>query len=193
MKRALRNLIAFVFLGGIFSLIYNDLDNLWNASYMLSMVGLTLIFFVFWLCVPVLVVALRGAKRRRRNEADYAEWSKQHPSIGDATLHERGTLYIADGSGLEAVSVPGELGDVAFAGLRKSGWRKIQRVHSYLGGGKLRFAGKALELTFPVAEIRDLKVTNGGLVLAVADEGRTRRFAFTCRNPLIAARFLTEN
>ena len=53
---ALRKLIAFVFLGGMFWFIYQDLDNLDKPWFMHALGLITVAFAFFWLLIPMVVV-----------------------------------------------------------------------------------------------------------------------------------------
>ena len=74
MLYALRKLIAFVFLGGIFWLIYRDPEAIGSPVLMNTLGALTLIFGLFWFIVPVLVVRSRIRRRAEQNQARYAHW-----------------------------------------------------------------------------------------------------------------------
>ena len=50
---ALRKLIAFVFLGGMFWFIYQDLDNLDKPWFMHALGLITISFAFFWLIIPM--------------------------------------------------------------------------------------------------------------------------------------------
>ncbi len=56
---ALRKLIAFVFLGGMFWFVYQDLDNLDKPWFMHALGLITIAFAFFWLLIPMIVVELR--------------------------------------------------------------------------------------------------------------------------------------
>ena len=56
---ALRKLIAFVFLGGMFWFIYQDLGNLDQPWFMHALGLITIAFAFFWLLIPVAVVWYR--------------------------------------------------------------------------------------------------------------------------------------
>ena len=57
---ALRKLIAFVFLGGIFWFIYQDLDNLDKPWFMHALGMITVAFAFFWLLIPMVVGPMIG-------------------------------------------------------------------------------------------------------------------------------------
>ena len=111
---ALRKLIAFVFLGGMFWFIYQDLDNLDKPWFMHALGLIAVAFAFFWLVIPMVVVWTRRRSRVRRNRERHAKWLAEggtsglspHPagrgktaslaSIGKTDLiffHEKGTLY----------------------------------------------------------------------------------------------------
>ena len=71
---ALRKLIAFVFLGGMFWFIYQDLDNLDKPWFMHALGLIAIVFAFFWLLIPMVVVRFRIAARRRQNLTRYGEW-----------------------------------------------------------------------------------------------------------------------
>ena len=52
---ALRKLIAFVFLGGMFWFIYQDLDNLDKPWFMHALGMIAIAFAFFWLLIPMVV------------------------------------------------------------------------------------------------------------------------------------------
>ena len=199
---ALRKLIAFVFLSGMFWFIYQDLDNLDKPWFMHALGLIAVAFAFFWLLIPMVVVRFRIAARRRQNLARYGEWRAALGSGGPQPLekgggrlrledgervyfHERGTLYVRNRCGFDGVSVPGRPGDVAFPRLRHLR-RKIQRVHFYLTGRRVVFLGKELDRSFSLSPDLSFSDTPGGLVFAfpVAEGGE---MAFTFRNPLVVA------
>lgn len=209
MLHALRNLIAFVFLLGIFWFIYRDPDNIWNPGFQLVIGGLVFVFALFWFFVPALVVKMRIIRRIAKNRRGYLEWrreSPRHPSVderlankarvrlgeGERMLwHERGTLYVDENAGFDGFSVFGRPGDVAFPRVRDCN-RKIQRVHCYLTDRRLFFQGKELDLEFFRTEAAVKSVTPGGIVFAVrlASVPSPVTLAFTFQNPLIVAELL---
>lgn len=205
---ALRKLIAFVFLGGIFWFVYSDPTDIGKPWFMHTLGVITAIFGVFWMVVPVLVVKFRIRARVRRNRVRYAEWlagegarpvepmRKEHPGLGlkdgeRAYYHEKGTLYVEKGAGFDEISVVGKPGDVAFPGARRLG-RKIQRTHFYMTDRRLMFVGKSLHFSAELPELRDLKVEPGGLSFVVRRDGRDVRMAITFQNPLVVARIMEE-
>ena len=110
---ALRKLIAFVFLGGMFWFIYQDLDNLDKPWFMHALGLITIAFAFFWLLIPMVVVKLRIRRRIKQNRERYEKWLadggvaairprpaqkvRLKPVNPDemAFFHEKGTLYIA--------------------------------------------------------------------------------------------------
>ena len=74
MTYALRKLIAFVFLGGMFWFIYQDLDNLDKPWFMHALGMLAVVFAFFWLLIPMVVVRLRIRHRVGRNQERYDRW-----------------------------------------------------------------------------------------------------------------------
>jgi hypothetical protein len=111
---SLRKLIAFVFLGGMFWFIYQDLDNLDKPWFMHALGMITVAFAFFWLLIPMVVVWVRRRRRVRRNRERHAKWIAEggvtgirpHPAgRGKAAnvtsiakddqiyFHEKGTLY----------------------------------------------------------------------------------------------------
>ena len=71
---ALRKLIAFVFLGGMFWFIYQDLDNLGKPWFMHALGLIAIVFAFFWLLIPMVVVWLRIRSRRAKNRERHAQW-----------------------------------------------------------------------------------------------------------------------
>ena len=199
---ALRKLIAFVFLGGMFWFIYQDLDNLDKPWFMHALGLIAIVFAFFWLLIPMVVVRFRIAARRRQNLTRYGEWRTALGSgglrplekgggrrrLGDGEkvyFHERGTLYVRAGAGFDEVSVSGRPGDVAFPRLRHFR-RKIQRVHFYLTDRRVVFLGKALDRAIALSDDLSFSDTPGGIVFSfpTAEGGE---MAFTFRNPLVVA------
>ena len=109
---ALRKLIAFVFLGGMFWFIYQDLDNLNKPWFMHALGLITIAFAFFWLLIPMIVVKLRIRRRLKQNRERYEKWLadggiasiRPRPAQKDRLnpvdpgeqdfFHEKGTLYI---------------------------------------------------------------------------------------------------
>lgn len=202
MLYALRKLIAFVFLGGIFWFIYRDPAKIGKPVFMNTLGILTLVFGVFWLTIPGLVVQMRIRKRIRKNRAGFAAWrsgggeGKLVPlpkkacrlelAEGEtAYAHEKGTVYVESGAGLDAVAVPGRPGDVAFPKLRRCD-RKIQRTHYYLTDRRIALCGKELNTSIVLADVVRVEVRPGGLVFFMKRDGGERAYAFTFPNPLVA-------
>ena len=199
---ALRKLIAFVFLGGMFWFIYQDLDNLDKPWFMHALGLIAIVFAFFWLLIPMVVVRFRIAARRRQNLTRYGEWCAAlgpggprplekgggRLRLGDGEkvyFHERGTLYVRAGAGFDEVSVSGRPGDVAFPRLRHLR-RKIQRVHFYLTDRRVVFLGKELDRAFALSDDLSFSDAPGGIVFSFpsAEGGE---MAFTFRNPLVVA------
>ena len=205
MKYALRKLIAFIFLLGILWLIYRDVDNIWDQSYMMHIFGLFVVFAAFWLLVPLLVVWARIRRRERKNRCGYAEWRAKsgdgalHPHHRNPRLnidpeetlwfHEKGTFYVTDNPALDAVTTSGRIGDVAFPREPRV-WRKAQRVHCYFTSRRILFLGKDLDCDFAFAEISAFHTTPGGIVFNLRRGELAFRVAFTFVNPLIASDIL---
>ncbi len=98
---ALRKLIAFVFLGGLFWFIYQDLDNLEQPWFMHALGLIVIAFAFFWLLIPMVVVHFRIVARRRQNAASYAEWRAALGPGGPQPLAKGGgRLQLADGGEL---------------------------------------------------------------------------------------------
>lgn len=206
MTYALRKLIAFVFLGGIFWFVYRDLGEMWNPSFQLSVGILVAAFALVWLIVPVLVVYFRSRARVRRNRAGYAAWLAALPPEGPrplagvgerlvlaegerAYLVEKGTLYVTSGCGYDALSVPGAVGEVAFPGQHRIN-RKVQRVRCYLTDRRLVFCGKELRIEWPLQSPFAYRVSPGGLVFERTGASGRALLAFTFTNPLVTADLL---
>ena len=119
MTYALRKLIAFVFLGGMFWFIYQDLDNLDQPWFMHALGLITIAFAFFWLLIPMVVVWYRIRRRCAQNKARYQKWLDEGGAANlrprpvknvrlvavdpdeRALFHEKGTLYV------DAVAQPG--------------------------------------------------------------------------------------
>ena len=200
---ALRKLIAFMFLGGMFWFIYQDLGNLDKPWFMHALGLITIAFAFFWLLIPMVVVKLRIRRRIGLNKERYQKWLadggisairprpakkvRLEPVDPDeqAFFHEKGTLY-AKGvvAGLDVSSRPiGRPSDVAFPGHRSEGY-VCQRTHCYFTDCRIVFAGKGVDINIPLADLKNTVVEPGGIVFETAD---AVRFAFTFQNPLIAA------
>ena len=197
---ALRKLIAFVFLGGMFWFIYQDLDNLDKPWFMHALGLITVAFAFFWLLIPMIVVYFRIRRRRMQNRERYMQWRTE---LGEGNLqphskrnarldlepdeqvyfHEKGTLYATKDAALGAVSRAGRPSDVAFPRFNRSCCR-IQRTHCYMTDRRLLFVGKELFRSIPFAALKSFVDTPGGLVFAIAEEGKDVRLAFTFQNPL---------
>ena len=215
MTYALRKLIAFVFLGGLFWFVYQDLDNLGEDWFMHALGLITVVFALFWLFIPMVVVWTRRRRRVRRNRERYEKWLSEGGAgsvrarradggrtakvasigVGDVIFfHEKGTLYSELGklSPEDAKHVQGPVGrpsDVAFPRFRRM-CRVEQRTHCYFTSRGVAFAGKDLDFAVPFAELKSLQVEPGGLVFEAARGGRSERYAFTFQNPLVAADML---
>ena len=203
---ALRKLIAFVFLGGMFWFIYQDLDNLDKPWFMHALGLITVAFAFFWLLIPMIVVHFRIRHRRVQNRERYALWRAK---IGDNVpqplprrnahldlepdeqvyFHEKGTLYATKDAALGAVSRAGRPSDVAFPHFNHS-CSRLQRTHCYMTDRRLLFVGKELFKSVPFDALKSSSDTPGGLVFAIAGEGKDVRLAFTFQNPLIASDIL---
>lgn len=200
---ALRKLIAFVFLLGIFWFIYQDPGNLGEEWFMQTLGLIVLAFAVFWLVVPWLVVRLRIARRRRQNRERYAVWRtevgenivrEERRRIDKLPLeegervffHEKGTLYARPRAGFDAISHKGKPGDVAFPGYDRL-CRRVQRTHCYFTDRRVLFLGKELDFGLPYAEMSSVRDTPGGIVFTSVREEKKTETAFTFQNPLIAS------
>ena len=203
MTYALRKLIAFVFLGGMFWFIYQDLGNLDKPWFMHALGLITIAFAFFWLAIPMIVVKLRIRRRIRQNRERYRKWLAEggvaairprpakrvglEPVDPDeqALFHEKGTLYVsACVPGLDVSARPlGRPSDVAFPRHRRDGY-VCQRTHCYFTNRRILFAGKGVDINIALADRKDTIVEPGGVVFEAADG---TRFAFTFQNPLIAA------
>lgn len=200
---ALRKLIAFVFLGGMFWFVYQDLDNLDKPWFMHALGLITIVFAVFWLLIPMIVVKLRICRRIRQNKERYQKWLadggvaairprpakkvRLEPVDPDeqAFFHEKGTLYVRGRvPGLDVSLRPvGRPSDVAFPGHRSDGY-VCQRTHCYFTNRRIVFAGKGVDINILLADLKNIVVEPGGIVFETTD---AMRFAFTFQNPLIAA------
>ena len=203
---ALRKLIAFVFLGGMFWFIYQDLDNLEKPWFMHALGLLAVVFAFFWLLIPMVVVRLRIRRRVAQNRARYARWLegggkegvRELPakavrlSLGPgerALFHEKGTLYFDCGPELfpDAATRPrGRPSDVAFPGFRGD-CRVAQRTHCYFTNRRVAFVGKDLDISIAFADLASTSPKPGGILSAVEGGGREAHLAITFQNPLIAA------
>ena len=214
---ALRKLIAFVFLGGMFWFIYQDLGNLDKPWFMHALGMIAIAFAFFWLLIPMVVVWFRIRRRHAQNQVRYMKWLAEggvaniceRPARNarldlepgeQACFHEKGTLYVEKGRGGEAEK--GEIGrpvgrpsDVAFPGYRCI-CHVFQRTHCYMTNRRLAFAGKDLDVRMPWDELKKFTVMPGGIVFEATHVKRTSstdggmssaRFAFTFQNPLVAA------
>ena len=183
---ALRKLIAFVFLGGMFWFIYQDLGNLDKPWFMHALGMITIAFAFFWLMIPMVVVWFRIRRRRAQNLARYKKWladggtakicerqarnARLDLEHGEwACFHEKGTLYVEIGKtgrgedGKEnAVRTVGRPSDVAFPGYRRK-CRVCQRTHCYMTNRRLAFAGKDLDVRIPWGELKKFTVMPGGI------------------------------
>ena len=210
---ALRKLVAFVFLGGMFWFIYQDLDNLDKPWFMHALGLIAVAFAFFWLLIPMVVVWLRIRRRRAKNRERHEKWLAEggvaslHPrpvkdsapaarvaaisSDGQIFFHEKGTLYIEPGTppfdSAGNLSRPvGRPSDVAFPGFKRK-YIVAQRTHCYFTDRRVAFAGKDLDIGLPFDELKSFSVMPGGIVF-VADRGkRATNFVFTFQNPLVAA------
>ena len=207
---ALRKLIAFVFLGGMFWFIYQDLDNLNKPWFMHALGLITIAFAFFWLLIPMVVVWCRIRRRCAQNRVRYMNWlaeggvsNLQSRPVKNARLvavdpdeqvffHEKGTLYVdaVAKSGRarppDAPPIPqrpiGWPSDVAFPRCRRN-FYVCQRTHCYMTNRRIVFEGKDLQLAIPFNELKSFSVAPGGIVFEVS--GPTLLFTF--QNPLIAA------
>ncbi len=196
---ALRKLIAFVFLGGMFWFIYQDLGNLDKPWFMHALGMIAIAFAFFWLLIPMLVVWMRRRQRRSQNQKRYQKWLAEGGTASisprpanDARrvvkgtrfaiepdeqifFHEKGTLYIdCSTPGFDAaahIERPiGHPSDVAFPGCRRD-FRVAQRTHCYFTNRRIAFAGKNLEIAIPYAELKVFSTMPGGIVFDAAFNG----------------------
>ena len=210
---ALRKLVAFVFLGGMFWFIYQDLDNLDKPWFMHALGLIAVAFAFFWLLIPMIVVWLRIRRRRAKNSERYAKWLAEggiasvHPrpvkdsaqaarvsaisSDGQIYFHEKGTLYVEFGmppfDSTDSLNRPvGRPSDVAFPSFKRK-CIVAQRTHCYMTDHRVAFAGKELDIGLPFDELKSFSVMPGGIVFVADRGGAAARFAFTFQNPLVAA------
>ena len=203
---ALRKLIAFVFLGGMFWFIYQDLDNLNKPWFMHALGLITVAFAFFWLLIPMVVVHFRIRHRCAQNRERYAQWRAK---AGDAPLqphprksahvslepdekvyfHEKGTLYATKGSALGDVSRSFRPSDVAFPRFPRT-CSRAQRVHFYITDRRVLFVGKELFKSIPFAEMISFTDAPGGLVFDISPKEADAHIAFTVQNPLIVSDIL---
>ena len=184
---ALRKLIAFVFLGGMFWFIYQDLGNLDKPWFMHALGLITIAFAFFWLLIPMVVVWFRIRRRRAQNQERYRKWLadggianiSERPARNarldlepgeQAFSHEKGTLYVEKvrrGEGEKVRRGEGEKvgrpSDVAFPGYRRD-CRICQRTHCYMTNRRLAFAGKDLDIRIPWEGLKKFTVMPGGIV-----------------------------
>ena len=212
MTYALRKLIAFVFLGGMFWFVYQDLDNLDKPWFMHALGLITILFAFFWLLIPTAVVWFRVRARRAKNRQRHAKWLAEGgiaslrprpvgkdagkgakvsaiSSDGKVYFHEKGTLYAEPGAfgPSQLASRPlGRPSDVAFPGFKRK-CHVAQRTHCYFTDRQVAFAGKGMDFGVPFAEIASFSAMPGGIVFAARGGGSAARFAFTFQNPLVAA------
>ena len=216
---ALRKLIAFVFLGGMFWFIYQDLDNLDKPWFMHALGLITVAFAFFWLLIPMIVVHFRIRRRRLQNRERHAKWLaegginslrprqvKKGEGAGKGAkvtsissddkvfCHEKGTLYTeldseAVDSSRKAGRPVGRPSDVAFPGMRRK-CSVAQRTHCYFTDRRIAFASKDMDFGIPFGELKSFSVMPGGLVFETDGGTSATRFAFTFHNPLVAADIL---
>jgi len=183
---ALRKLIAFVFLGGMFWFIYQDLGNLDKPWFMHALGLITIAFAFFWLLIPMVVVWFRIRRRRAQNQERYREWLAgggianicERPARNarldlepgeQACFHEKGTLYVEKGEKVvkgengEKEEKVGRPSDVAFPGYRRTCY-VCQRTHCYMTNRRLAFAGKDLDIRISWEELKKFMVMPGGVV-----------------------------
>ena len=189
---ALRKLIAFVFLGGMFWFIYQDLDNLGKPWFMHALGMIAIAFAFFWLLIPMVVVWFRIRRRRAQNLERYRKWlseggvanleSRHAFDAGHAAkvphlaampdehifFHEKGTLYIDCGTACFDAFAPkdrpvGRPSDVAFPGFRRTSY-VCQRMHCYFTDRRIVFKGKDLESGILFANLKNASVEPGGIV-----------------------------
>jgi len=211
---ALRKLIAFVFLGGMFWFIYQDLDNLDKPWFMHALGLITIAFAFFWLLIPMIVVKLRIHRRLKQNRERYEKWLadggvasirprpaqkvRLNPIDPDeqAFFHEKGTLYIAadvKSDKARSSSAP-SIGNMASRPVgcpsdvafpgHRSNGYVCQRTHCYFTNRRIVFAGKDLDISIPFVDLKKATVKPGGMVFEASEN---MRYAFTFQNPLVAA------
>ena len=199
---ALRKLIAFVFLGGMFWFIYQDLGNIDQPWFMHALGLITIAFASFWLLIPMAVVWCRIRRRRAQNMARYRKWldegglanirplsdkNVKFMAVGsDERIfsHEKGTLYASSrfpGIDVTARHV-GRPSDVAFPE-NQHDFYVCQRTHCYITNRRVAFDGKGLDADVPFDELKSFSVAPGGIVFVLADSV----LLFTFQNPLVAA------
>lgn len=213
---ALRKLIAFVFLGGMFWFIYQDLDNLGKPWFMHALGLIAVAFAFFWLLIPMVVVWLRIRSRHAKNRERHAKWLAEGgieclsprpvkkggvlskganvtsiSSDDQVFFHEKGTLYTelqlkGDDSSRKVGRPVGRPSDVAFPGMRRK-CSVAQRTHCYFTDRRIAFAGKDMDFGIPFSELRSFSVMPGGLVFETDGGTSAARLAFTFHNPLVAA------
>lgn len=211
---ALRKLIAFVFLGGMFWFIYQDLDNLDKPWFMHALGLITIAFAFFWLLIPMIVVKLRIHRRLKQNRERYEKWLadggvasirprpaqkvRLNPIDPDeqAFFHEKGTLYIAADvkSGRACSPSAPPIGNMASRPVgcpsdvafpgHRSNGYVCQRTHCYFTNRRVAFAGKDLDISILFADLKKATVKPGGMVFEASEN---MRYAFTFQNPLVAA------
>ena len=208
---ALRKLIAFVFLGGMFWFVYQDLDNLDKPWFMHALGLLAVAFAFFWLLIPSVVVWFRVRRRCAQNRERHAKWLEAGGAAGararpariarlalepgeTACFHEKGTLYVdrdaAEFSAAGLLDRPvGRPSDVAFPRWRRV-CRVVQRTHCYFTNRRVAFAGRDLDIAIPLPELKSASATPGGIVFEACRGPASARFAFTFRNPLVATDML---
>ena len=203
---ALRKLIAFVFLGGMFWFIYHDLNNIDKPWFMHALGVMTVLFAAFLFFIPTIVVKCRILRRCRQNAVRHAAWraalagrepdsvrvnkSLSRMAQGErAFLHEKGTLYVPMGAEFDMEVRSGRASDVAFPGFDPNCGR-MQRTHCYFTDRRVVFAAKGCYWEIPFADLRSFDIAPGGLVFDTIRCGKPVRAAFTFNNPLVAADIL---
>ena len=211
---SLRKLIAFVFLGGMFWFIYQDLDNLDKPWFMHALGLITIVFAFFWLLIPMIVVRLRIRRRCKQNKERYQKWLAEggvatirprparkvrlEPIDPDEQVffHEKGTLYVASDVkiGSSRLSSAPPVGNMASRPVGRPSdvafpghqhdGHVCQRTHCSFTNRRIVFAGKDLNISLPFADLKKTTVTPGGMVFEVSN---ALRYAFTFQNPLVAA------
>ena len=205
---ALRKLIAFVFLGGMFWFIYQDLDNLDKPWFMHALGMIVIAFAFFWLLIPMVVVWFRIRRRRALNLVRYKKWladggvsnicerkarnARLDLEPGEwACFHEKGTLYVEKarrGDGEKTGKGEGEKvgrpSDVAFPGYRRK-CHVCQRTHCYMTNSRLAFAGKDMDIRIPWNKLEKFTVMPGGILFDVAPQEQSAM----PRGKILAERF----